>query len=217
MNTLHQGKQGFIDRAAARGLWHKHKSEDPVYFDDMSEIQKQDAVNWCERNGLTPPIELCIVITFEESQTEKEPIMKRDLHFISIVRDDYYVAVVKFQNSSEKRYSYRVHESLQIEKGDYVVVDTSGRNGSNYGVCEVIDIKTADDLDLSIDVSYKWVVDKVDTDLIGRLHESDNNLLKVNESRERRLLREGLIGELTDRDRALLEASGAKLLSTKEG
>jgi hypothetical protein len=73
--------------------------------------------------------------------------------------------------SKERTYTYKVPTTLDLEKGDVVVVQV-GVDGLVIGrVAEVHDVAM---IDPEAEFDYRWIVQRVDTDFIKSMAEEEN-------------------------------------------
>lgn len=132
---------------------------------------------------------------------------------ISILNALYDGTVVKCKflegfNGSEqptkKTYSYKC-AIPDIAVGDKVVVDAAG----TFKVVEVVEVSDA--LELQPDVSYKWVVQKVDTAKYMALLDADNKAIRELRVHKRRAVAAQITSQFGLSEVLALEIQGKNL------
>ena len=93
--------------------------------------------------------------------------------------DNFYTISAIFQSqfleAKPKKYTYKVSKQLQLKENDMVVVKTPS---AGYQVVRVEAVHEVPDIDPRATFLYKWVVDKVDTDLYVKLVESEEDMVQ---------------------------------------
>ena len=72
---------------------------------------------------------------------------------------------------SDKRYTYKT--ILDLKVGDKVVVNAPG---NNFKIIDVVKIDNAPKLDINASFSYKWIVQKIDTEQYESLNKAEEKL-----------------------------------------
>ncbi len=80
-----------------------------------------------------------------------------DLNILLAENENFKFVVARFANATNT-YTYKT--VLDIEPGDFVVVDTPS-NG--FQVVEAVEVASADEFELTYSGKLKWIVSKVDT------------------------------------------------------
>lgn len=90
-------------------------------------------------------------------------------HLISLLQNDYTTLKVSFSGSGGgQRYTYKVPLNAAVNVDDYVVVAT---DDLSLSIGLVVAVDDFPDIDTSLGVTYKWIVQKID--LKAYLHQLD--------------------------------------------
>ena len=80
-------------------------------------------------------------------------------------KKDFYCVKVEFDPLS-KLYTYKVHNSIDLEEDDIVIVENNGR----YSFARVVRIGGRDFIDPNAIFEYKYIVQKLDLTLYDALN-----------------------------------------------
>lgn len=126
-------------------------------------------------------------------------------HVISLIQADnfYFVKVTFAEKSTSKTYHYKVPKSLPLVVGDLVVVKTnlSGSNGyGGYTVAKVVEVINNSIIDVSSDVTYRWIVSKVDTTLFFETLKTEEELTERLKVAEYEAMRKRVVDAVNNSD-----------------
>ena len=99
-------------------------------------------------------------------------------NLIALMQDVKTVAV-KFKNTPNKTYTYKVKPEWNVQVGDELIV-RSPRDGTT--VVEVVELHNVADISLDSTIKYKWAIQKVDNaayDLLVK--EEEEKAIKLRE------------------------------------
>ena len=97
-----------------------------------------------------------------------------------------FATVVFAPYTGTKTYTYKTMLDIQVD--DFVVVDTPS-NG--FQVCQVREVLTPMEVDLEVKFSYKWIVQKVDTEQYDKSVALEKSVRAfVNQSKNKRAIAE---------------------------
>lgn len=103
-------------------------------------------------------------------------------HLPNAVRQDYYTVRVTFKSGSGQ-YTFKVHDSIALEMGDQVVVQT--KYGSS--VADVLFVDDIPQINYDAPFEYSWVVQKVDRTQYDKLTEQDRKIIDEGKKREHKM------------------------------
>jgi len=141
---------------------------------------------------------------------KQKPTEEKEMqnHLVELLAKNFYTIGISFEHSS-KVYTYKVALDIELEVDDKVIVDIT----SGLTIVNVIRVdKDASGIDLTMDVKYKFIVQKLDTTQYDELCEKDKSIGKViaqgAAERARRELIESYTGNLNEEQIKALEDCG---------
>lgn len=147
-----------------------------------------------------------------------KPTEERDMqnHLVELLAKNFYTIGINFEHSS-KSYTYKVPFEIKLEVDDKVIVDST----SGLTIVNVVRVdEDASGIDLSLDVKYKFIVQKLDTTLYDELNEKDKKISNVIAQGAREKAKQELLeqytGTLNEEQVKALEECGVKSLKRLE-
>ena len=116
-----------------------------------------------------------------------------DLNLFLAENEDFKIVQVNFTKDATKSYHYKT--MLNVEEGDFVVVDTPN-NG--YQVVEVIEVIPGQECELTFNFNLKWIVQKVETEQYEAAKKMERDAIKVLNKAKYARRRSEMIEDLKD-------------------
>lgn len=153
---------------------------------------------------------------FGEVETGENEMGMTDNAVIEMFQDFQVIGVFFDYNKSEdnrtKMYSYKAPKSLELKKGDFVVVNTNSTGEPPLKVVQVAVVGCP----VSSNAGHKWIVDVVDMTGYNMLMENEGKiadiLKRAREARERKIRMADLQEFMTPEDIASIAALTGKAL-----
>ncbi len=119
-------------------------------------------------------------------------ITKNVDHLIDAIQNNYRTIKVKYE-SSNTTYTFKVSNDIEVEIGDFVLVQSA--NNQYYRTVEVVSIDNEIDINFEADFKYKWVVSNVDFTKYNKQIDNEKILLSKIEDLRRRQRRQVVLQE----------------------
>lgn len=185
-------------------LWRKRHS-----LDSLSQYMgrtKVAVIARLEKLGLDPEYAYETTPVKKTTATKKEPMMQNFQHLIALLQKNYTTVAVRFRDnatgstSGADSYTYKVPLSMEVAKGDLLVVPAR----KFFSVAEVVEVHDAPQIDVKKPLALRWVVQKVDTTAYDDQTAREDQAIKQVEVAERRRAQEEalqtLLGTAEDRE-----------------
>ena len=138
--------------------------------------------------------------------TTKEPMMQNFQHLLALLQKNYTTVAVRFRDNGTGNtqgadtYTYKVPLSLEVAKGDLLVVPAR----KFFSVVEVVEVHDTPQIDVKKPLALRWIVQKVDTAAYDDQTAREEQAIKQVEVAERRRAQEEalqtLLGSAEDRE-----------------
>jgi len=145
-------------------------------------------------------------ITAVENRLQEEKEMQN--HMVELLLENFYTIGIRFNNSA-KVYTYKVAKDIELlaDEDQVIVATTSG-----FEIVNVTRVDEGMNIDLSSDIKYKFIVQKLDRTQYDELCDKDKNvagvIAKGAAEAKRKELVEAFTGALDDTQVKLLEDVG---------
>lgn len=145
-------------------IWQHHINHDPVReaIQDILAIPNQALKTSLPRGTITGRFNStqANVSNPPKSKPKQPEYSMQHKNIISIIQQDFFTVGVKFDGTSQI-YTYKVPNSVKLEKDDHVVTRRAGTK-AGYGVAKVVRIDEVPQIDLDAPYEYAWIVQRVD-------------------------------------------------------
>lgn len=124
---------------------------------------------------------------------------------VAMLQQNVHTVEVQFA-SNGRSYTYKAHAEMALKEGDHVVVETPS---TGLTLVQVVKVHDTVKINAGSDVTYKWILGKVDLAVYSGLIQRENEILaKIEELKERKKQEDAL--------KNLVESLGLSLDELKE-